>query len=243
MKNHLTTIILLIITFLPLSAQKKKDALYLKNGSIIYGKLIEITENQYKIQSSDGSLFIYSLSDVDKFVKESPLFTGRKEDGFGIALEAGLLIGAQNTTYPTPFSFNFLGSFTLDTKHTISIGSGVEFMGVPYTPLFMEYKYLLKETKTCPFLFARGGGLFHLGSDGAEAPDNEYDKKNFKGGFTCAFGTGISWAKEDIEPYLSFAYRYASTSYDQKTYYNGGYRDYTYQDTYNRLEIKFGFRF
>jgi hypothetical protein len=243
MKNYLTTIILLILTFLPLSAQKKKDALYLKNGSIIYGKLIEITENQYKIQSSDGSLFIYSLSDVDKFVKESPLFTGRKEDGFGIALEAGLLIGAQNTTYEAPFSFNFLGSYTFDTKHIISIGSGVEFMGVPYTPMFMEYKYLLKESKNCPFLFARGGGLLHLGSDETESPENEYDRKNYRGGFSCAFGTGISWAKEDIEPYLSFAYRYASTSYDQKTYYNGSYRDYTYQDTYNRLEIKFGFRF
>ncbi len=102
---------------------------------------------------------------LKNLLRNLPLFTGRKEDGFGIALEAGFLIGAQNTTYEAPFSFNFLGNYTLDTKNIISLGSGVEFMGVPYTPLFMEYKYLLKENKTCPFLFARGGGLFHLGSE------------------------------------------------------------------------------
>jgi hypothetical protein len=244
MKKHLITIILLTIIILPLSAQKKKDALYLKNGSVIYGKLIEITENQYKIQSSDGSIFIFPLEDVDKFVKESPLFAGRKAEGFGIALEAGFLIGAQNTTYPAPFSFNFLGSYTINTNNIISPGTGVEFLGVPYTPVFMEYKYLVSDKKTCPFVFARGGYLFHLGADEGEPTGNsEFDKKNFSGGFTCSFGTGISWSREDIEPYLSFAYRYASTSYVQKTYNNGGYYDYTYQDTYNRLEIKLGFRF
>jgi len=244
MKKQFAISILLIFIILPLSAQRRKDALYLKNGSIIYGKLVEITENQYKIQSGDGSLFIYPLDEVDRFVKESPLFTGRKEDGFGIALEAGLLIGAQISRYPAPFSFNVLGNYTINTRNIISLGSGVEFLGVPFTPLFLEYKYLLKDNRTCPFLFARGGGLFHLGTEETDPfNNNEYDKKNFKGGFSFTAGTGISWAREDVEPYLSFAYRHAATSYVQKTYVNGTYHDYTYQDTYNRLEIKFGFRF
>jgi hypothetical protein len=244
MKKHLLIIILLTIIFLPLSAQKKKDALYLKNGSIIYGKLIEITDNQYKIQASDGSLFIYPNSDVDKFVKETPFFEGRKNSGFGFALEAGFLVGAQNTTYDAPFSFNLLGSYIVNTKNIFSLGSGVEFIGIPYTPLFFEYKYLVKDKKTTPFFFTRGGRLFHIGEEEENPNDyNEYDKRDFKGGFSWAIGTGISWAKEDIEPYLSFAYRYALTSYVQKTYNNGTYYDYTYEETYHRLEVKLGFRF
>jgi len=244
MKKHLTIVIILTIISLPLSAQKKKDALYLKNGSIIYGKLIEITDSQYKIQSSDGSLFIYPITDVEKFAKESPLFAGRKMEGFGIALEAGLLIGAQNTRYPAPFSFNFMGNYTMDTKNIVSFGTGVEFLGTPYTPLFLEYKYLLKDKKTCPFVFVRAGGLLHLGSEEADSFDyNEYDRKNFRGGPSLTLGSGVSWAKEDVEPYLSFAYRYASTSYEQKTWNNNAYYDYTYKETYNRLEIKLGFKF
>jgi len=151
MKKHLLIFILLVIIFLPLSAQKKKDALYLKNGSVIYGKLVEITDNLYKIQTSDGSLFIYPLSDVEKLVKEAPLSSARKENGPGFALEAGFLIGAQISEYPAPFSFNVLGSYTLDTRNIFSLGSGVEFLGVSYSPLFLEYKFLLREKRQLHF--------------------------------------------------------------------------------------------
>ena len=41
-------------------------------------------------------------------------------------------------------------------------------------------------------------------------------RRIYKGGGSFTFGTGISWAKEDYETYLSFAYRYAHTSYTQK---------------------------
>jgi len=243
MKKLNILVIMLTIISLPLAAQKKKDALYLRNGSVIYGKLLEISDNHYKIQSSDGSLFIYPISDVEKFVKEVPYVTGRKSEGSGIALEAGLLIGSQVSQYPAPFSFNVMVNYTLNTRNIFSGGSGVEFLGAPYTPLFAEYKYLLKEARVCPFVFVRAGGILHLGSDDIDSNNGEYDKKNFKGGPSITIGTGISWAKEDVEPYLSFAYRHTSTSYVQKTWNNNDYYDYTYKDKYNRLEFKFGFKF
>jgi hypothetical protein len=137
-----------------------------------------------------------------------------------------------------------MGNYTMNTKNILSLGTGVEFFGTPYTPLFLEYKYLLNDKKTCPFIFVRGGGIFHLGSDEVDSDNyNVYDRKNFRGGPSFTLGTGISWAKEDVEPYLSFAYRYTFTRYDQKTWNNNAYYDYTYQETYNRLEIKFGFKF
>ena len=230
---------------LQISAQKTKDALYLKNGSIIYGKLLEIEENQYKMQTSDGSIFIYPFSDVDKYVQETPVFTGRKTTGPGFALEGGFLLGAQITEYVAPFSFNLMGSYTFNTKNIVSLGSGVEFIGVPFTPMFIEYKYILRDNRTTPFFFLRGGGLLHLsGNDGDANPYNSYEKRDFRGGFSATVGTGISWAKEDFEPYLSFAYRYCRTSYALGTYINGNYDyDYHYENNYNRLEIKFGFRF
>lgn len=243
MKKLNILVIMLTIISLPLAAQKKKDALYLRNGSVIYGKLLEISDNHYKIQSSDGSLFIYPISDVEKFVKEVPYVTGRKSEGSGIALEAGLLIGSQVSQYPAPFSFNVMVNYTLNTRNIFSGGSGVEFLGAPYTPLFAEYKYLLKETRVCPFVFARAGAILHLGSDDIDTYNGEYDKKNFKGGPSITLGTGISWAKEDVEPYMTFAYRHTSTSYVQKTWNNNDYYDYTFKDNYNRLEIKFGFKF
>jgi hypothetical protein len=241
MKKNLIIIILLIICSFQLSAQKIKDVLYLRNGSIIYGKLLEINENEYKIQTSDGSMFIYPVSDVDRFVKEVSPALGRKSEGFGLGMEAGLLIGSQNSGYVAPFSFNFMAGYTFDLNNIISLGSGVEFIGVPFSPVFIEYRYLMNSKRASPFLFARGGGLLFLGDDNENSNNNyQYEKKDYKGGFSGAFGTGISWSKEDIEPYLSFAYRFASTSYVQMDNNN---HDITYKNAYNRLELKFGFRF
>ena len=52
MKNLLLFVIILIINVFYLSAQKTKDVLYLKNGSIIYGALTEVYADQYKMQTS-----------------------------------------------------------------------------------------------------------------------------------------------------------------------------------------------
>jgi hypothetical protein len=243
MKKHLTLAIILAILTLSLTAQKSKDVLYLKNGSRIYGKLIEVSGDQYKIQTSDGSMFIYSSDEVDRFVKEDPSFDGRKINGPGFALEAGLLIGSQNSEFDAPFSFNFLVNYTTQTKNIFGIGSGVEFFGSTFTPLFFEYKHLFYDRKTTPFIFMRGGSVFHVGGDDEEDNNSYYPynyPKNYKGGVSFGFGTGISWAKEESETYLSFGYRHAQTSYSQKNYDN---QTYTYKSYYNRLEVKFGFKF
>lgn len=244
MKKFLIYVIVLTFIALPSNAQKIKDALYLKNGSIIYGKLLEISENKYKIQTSDGSLFIYGEDEVDKFLKEAPAFEGRKASGAGFALELGLLIGSQKSDFEAPFSFNFLVNITEKTKNIFSIGSGVEFLGSTYTPVFLEYKYLFYDRKTTPFFFLRGGALFHLGGDSEgdnySSYPNYYNQTDYKGGASLGFGTGISWTRNDSETYLSFGYRYAHTSYRQRNYNDF---IYTYKNNYNRLEIKFGFKF
>jgi hypothetical protein len=243
MKKLIFITVVLMIIILPLSAQKSRDVLYLKNGSIIYGKLLEASDNQYKIKTSDGSIFIYKPGEVDKFVNEASKFEGRKKKGFGFNLEGGFLVGPQTSDYKAPFSFNLLGNFTLNTKNILSIGSGVEFLGQPFNPFFAEYKYLFRESKTAPFIFVRGGKMMHLRED----PDIEsttyptyYSERKYAGEGTFTAGMGISWAFENSESYLSFGYRYAHTSYTQKNY-NG--QTEKYNNTYNRLEVKFGFRF
>jgi hypothetical protein len=243
MKKYSLLFVILILTGFQLSAQRSRDVLYLRNGSIIYGKLIEIKDDTYKIQTADGSLFIYKSEEVDKFGRETAGFDGRKVNGFGFALEAGLLAGSQNSDYTAPFSFNFLGSITNNTRNITSLGSGVEFFGRPFTPLFIEYKHIFFNRKVSPFLFGRGGAVIPLGGDEKNSSTMySYDNgpRNYKGGASVTFGTGISWAKAEYETYLSFAYRYAHTSYVQNDYNIG---NVTYKNSLSRLEIKFGYKF
>ena len=127
MKKSLLVLFLISGLFFSLSAQKSKDVLYLKNGSKIFGKLMEASDTQYKIKTNDGSIFIYPLAEVDRFINEAVAFEGRKTTGPGFALEGGFLVGAQNSEYDAPFSFNFQGNLTKNTKNIFGIGSGVEY--------------------------------------------------------------------------------------------------------------------
>jgi hypothetical protein len=242
MKIKLIITIVLMISVFNLSAQKSKDVLYLRNGSIIHGNLVEIASDQYKIKTADGSVFIFPSAEVEKLTTEVSQFNGRKSEGPVFSIESGILLGAQDAEYVAPFSFSFLGGYTFATLNTISAGSGVEFYGKPYVPLFIEYRYLIKEKKTTPFIYLRGGGVIHVGGSDSETYDiyNQFEPYNYKGGLSFGMGTGVSWAKEDYETYLSFGYRYIHTSYQQKEY---NQTSSTYENIMNRLEIKFGFRF
>jgi hypothetical protein len=242
MKKLIASVIMLTIIIFPLSAQKNKDVLYLKNGSSISGKLMEVSDSVFKIKVPDGAIFTFSSTEVKKMVNELPQFEGRKKSGFGFAVEAGLLTGAQISDYKAPFSFNILLNITSNTQSIFGLGSGVEYLGQTFTPVLLEYKCLFSDKKTTPFLFVRGGKLFHLRGESQSSdvftPPSAIER-SYKGGgsFTC--GMGISWAGEDMETYLSFAYRNLHTSYAEKTTNS----TVTYKNSYHRLEIKFGFRF
>jgi hypothetical protein len=48
-----------------------RDAVYLKNGSVIKGIIIENIPNvSIKLQMADGSIFIYKYEEIEKFTKE-----------------------------------------------------------------------------------------------------------------------------------------------------------------------------
>lgn len=50
-----------------------EEVVYLKNGSIIRGTIIEQVPNQtLKIQTKDGSVFVFNLNEVQKITKEVP---------------------------------------------------------------------------------------------------------------------------------------------------------------------------
>jgi hypothetical protein len=174
-------------------------------------------------------------------VKEVPQYDGRRTSGFGFSIEAGFLIGSPQSEIKAPFSFNIIGNYTSGTNNIFGIGSGVDFLGSGFAPLFFEYKRLFNDRKAAPFIFFRGGTLIHTGGDDENDNYNQdYYPRDYKGGASLAVGIGTSWAKEDLETYLSFAYRYAQTSYKQQNYND---IVYTYKNNFNRLEVKFGFKF
>lgn len=60
-----------------------EDVVYLKNGSIIRGTIIEqVPGISLKIETRDGNVFVYTLDQVERFTKE-PVKNGRLNQGVG----------------------------------------------------------------------------------------------------------------------------------------------------------------
>lgn len=48
-----------------------KDFVNLKNGSVVKGELTELSDGHLKIESADGSLWVFELSEVEHFGKDT----------------------------------------------------------------------------------------------------------------------------------------------------------------------------
>ena len=58
-----------------------EDVVFLKNGSIIRGLIIEQVPNEtIKIQIKDRSVFVYRMDEVEKITKEEVPSVGRKKE-------------------------------------------------------------------------------------------------------------------------------------------------------------------
>ncbi len=71
MKKFVLFITGLFITIIVLS-QEKQDVVYLKNGSVIRGEIMEmIPDDHIKIETRDGNLFVYTFDEIEKMEKET----------------------------------------------------------------------------------------------------------------------------------------------------------------------------
>jgi hypothetical protein len=101
MRKISTLIICILFTSIALSQQVYEEVVYLKNGSIIKGTIIEqVPDVSIKIQTKDGNIFTYQMEEIDRITKElvqsseqenKAITSGvHQHDGFFIRLTPGL---------------------------------------------------------------------------------------------------------------------------------------------------------
>lgn len=71
MKKLLLSLVLVLTSIVLFAQGTYKEVVYLNNGSIIKGVIIEQVPNEsIKIQTADGSVFVYPMSEIQKITKE-----------------------------------------------------------------------------------------------------------------------------------------------------------------------------
>jgi TM2 domain-containing membrane protein YozV len=74
MKLALSIFLFIVLFCSNFAQQNYQDVVYLKNGSIIRGVIIEQVPNvSIKIETKDGNVFVYEISQVEKMTKERPV--------------------------------------------------------------------------------------------------------------------------------------------------------------------------
>lgn len=170
MHKILTVILVLAISAIVFAQQSYQDAVYLKNGSIIRGKIIELIPNtQLKIEIADRIALVYQFSEVVKYYKRtypgtikkltddsvkapkrshSFNLSGLKKGNMGI-VELGYARG-YGTGYLNFYKINIVAAHRITPCFSIGIGTGLRYFSPstiivgsphPYSPQYSSFVY------------------------------------------------------------------------------------------------------
>ncbi len=231
-------------------AQNYTEVVYLKNGSIIRGVIIEqVPNSSLKIQTADGNIFVFSMAEVEKITKEATLANPSKYEkpgktksrlkGYKGFIETGYVFDvsdyntnrfALSTTHGYQFNdYLFAGgglgiNLYSDLNDNWNDNWNDDLSNSSYSiPMYFTFRANFTKNRITPFADINTG----------------YTAGDIQGAFvTIGIGVRFSLAKKmAINLKLEYAYQEIVYNYEYEHYYN-----YEYDST-DGIGIKLGFEF
>jgi len=243
-KYTLALIVLISAFGSPLLLAQDADHVYLKTGSVIRGKILEVDPADHvKIEDMCGNIWYYKIAEVEKISSEpydSKLKINQVSQGFEAGFvnmtSIGVLVGSSHNSQVAPFSLVMVNGYRLSSGFFAGIGAGVEFFSTSYLPLFLDLRYDIIGKDVVPYMVAKGGYGFPLTSDYSDY-NNSYE---YAGGALFGAGIGLKIRTRNHFAWdIGLLYRYQRTSYTET--YDWNNQEYEYEDIFNRIEIRIGF--
>ena len=218
MKKLLFFLCACFVCLVSAKAQSLTDVVYLKNGSVVRGTIIEQVPNEsIKIQTSDGSIFAYPMVEVQKMTREQAIrvtrgsvsngfrhnfapqrgYRGFVEVGGGLGISdwAGDYVGL-TTSHGYQFNpYIFAGA---------GVGANYDFGNeIIFIPVFADFKYNVLNSSITPMF-------------GAKIGYTVYDSRGvfFNPSIGCRFGLAEHFA-------LNLTFNYTLQGAEIEYYYRG----------------------
>lgn len=263
MKNTLIRLLALIsIALLPVLASAQgtmEDVVYLKNGSIIHGTIVEQVPNvSIKIKTADGNLFVFRIEEVEKITKEEkaggkapkereerPARGGfgpeeLKQRGYSATAELVTAIGYNDFGDKSSFGLQVINGYQVNPYFTAGIGVGLNqhFSSAAFMPVFLDLRGTLLRQRVSPFIDLAGGWAFGL---------NVHEEEPDEGGLYLnpAFGVRF-FVSRQASLNLSVGMRYQEGTYsyaDWSPYQNTPIIVTDQRITRNAFTLRFGVTF
>ncbi len=221
-------------------AQAREDVIYLNNGSILRGKVVEnINGVRTRIEIVGRNIIVIPDSAVKLILMDqsvAPLDRENKASPVEMTANVSFLGGSKNSG-----SCTFITSYRFPSRLSVGGGIGNEWFDQQQIPFIADVKYSFLKGSWSPYLYAQGGFAVPLSKkvDG--------DNSEHYGGVLAGAGAGIrfNFTKHNAIIF-SLGYRYQKTKTVTGSYpWISAYQSYETirYDEYNRLTFSFGFLF
>jgi sRNA-binding regulator protein Hfq len=232
--------------FINADAQYYEEIVYLTNGSIIRGDVIEQTKDIIKIEIAGGSILVYKMSEVEKIVKEEKVLKFKKAErdyqikelGYYNSITFGFLPGREQFG-----NFAFGGSlhYTFGYQYKRILGAGIGIGADAYIydniqnifPVYLEGRGYFSEKPFSPYYCVNAGYGFATVSNSwniVDAQGGIYIHPKI--GFRLPSRSNAAFTME-----LGYSYQRAKYTYDD---WQGRYED---KMSFRRVSVMFGVLF
>jgi len=221
-------------------AQSGEDVIYLKNGSILRGNILEsvpgvnvrigiIGHNELLIP--DSAIRVILMNQEIKSAGQETLSSPVE-----LAANVSFYGGSKNSG-----GFTFVTSYHFPFRMSAGVGIGTEWFHYQQLPFSADVSYCFLKGPISPYLYAKAGYALPLSKK-----DKDYEPENY-GGLLAGAGAGIRFNFTRRNALIfSLGYRYQKTKTVSSTYpwYTSGQQDETIMyNEFNRITFSFGFLF
>jgi hypothetical protein len=175
MKKTLLIACILLTNYQSLFAQKsrKQEVVYLHNGSMIRGHIIDSLSSKVNIEILGGSRLAYDRAEVDSIRIQDVSLTAlnrfqteyyRRDKGYHSAIDAGLLFGTKNSDVVSLTQLHITQGYRFWPYLCIGVGVGIDhfdnYGNLNFVPLYAHIESNLVKSRITPFVFADLGYAF-----------------------------------------------------------------------------------
>lgn len=219
---------LLLSAFITACAQEMEQeaAIYLKNGSVIRGKLVMSMFDDYMtVKKGDTEFEEIWYNKIDRIVfgkdvvkpgDTIPAFYTKP--GFMHMTEVGLIAGNNENVESNAFSISTVNGYRFNKFYGVGVGLGIDsYERITMMPVFLSLRGNLKKTKVTPIYYLNVGYSAAWEHDDATGVNYEY----VRGGWMVQPGLGYMFAFRAMALYFNVGYKIQQSSLSYA--YEGGW--------------------
>lgn len=242
----------LLFIFPEIYSQQAFGIVYLKNGSIIKGNIIDNSQNGVKVELYGGSIFYFQHAEIikiekdlenKKFFSRNPVWISGKPDsteqkipfkkGSMISFSSGILLGNYWNAKQAPYSNLIEYNYRFNPYFAAGVLGGYEFLNESTIPVGINLKAMCPVGRTNLYAGFSTGYSFSV-----ENPD-EYTYQNHSGGYMMNTEGGIQFKLSSGNAFfIAAGYRYNELRYKVYDWWMETKERVIY---FNRFSLRMGF--